>query len=410
MKNFSDSTAVEREIEREFPPESTTPLYEVGDIFRAYGTNYMAAHPFNPVHAHIIQAIANCRTNALGAHVDQCDHCGHIEISYNSCRNYYCPKCQGSQRFKWVNARELELLPIQYFHFVFTLPHELISLARYNQRLMYDLLMQTSALTLQTFAQKKWDGKLGIIMALHTWGQTLNEHPHVHCIVTGGALKNDQSQFIQAPKNYLFSVQALSKVYREKYLAALKKAWESGLLIFPDSTMDKDIGWKTFIAPLYQHDWVVYAKKTCAKPEHLIRYVGRYINRVAISNSRINSIENGRISFNYHDNRDDTDKVMILPPQEFIRRFLTHVLPKGFRRIRYYGFFVNSQRKAKLTRCRQLLGMTQPEKPYIADMDHLLTNLSYDADSCPHCFQGTMQVIDCILPFHDPPQCYLEVA
>ena len=410
MKSLPDTSAIEREIEREFPPEPTTPLYEVGDIFRAYGDDYIETHPLNSTHACIIKAISNCRTNALGAHVDQCDHCGHIEISYNSCRNYYCPKCQGSQRFKWVNDRELELLPIQYFHFVFTLPHQLIPLLRYNQKLMYNLLMQISALTLQTFAQKKWGGKLGIIMALHTWGQTLNEHPHVHCIITGGVLKDDHSQFIHAPKNYLFSVEALSRVYREKYLAALKKAWQSGSLVLPDKSIDQATGWKTFIAPLYQHEWVVYAKKTCSKPEHLIRYVGRYINRVAISNSRIQSINDGRISFNYHDNRTDKDQIMILPAQEFIRRFLTHVLPRGFRRIRYYGFFVNSQRKAKLTLCRQLMGIDHPEKPYIADMDHLLTRLGYDADLCPCCAQGTMQAIDIILPFHDPPQHYLEAV
>lgn len=408
MTHSPNASAIKWEIEQEFPLEPTTPQYEVGDIFRDYGPAYIEAHPLNTVYAGIIKAISNCRTNALGAHVDQCDQCGHIEISYNSCRTYYCPKCQGSQRFKWVNARELELLPIQYFHFVFTLPHQLLPLLRYNEKKMYGLLMQISALTLQTFAKKKWDAQLGIIMALHTWGQTLNQHPHVHCIVTGGALKKDQSEFIHAPKNYLFSVQALSKVYREKYLAALKVALQAGELNLPDNVIDKKNNWQSFISTLYQHDWVVYAKQTCAKPEHLIRYVGRYINRVAISNSRILDIGDGHIHFKYHDNRDDKDKVMELPAQEFIRRFLTHVLPRGFRRIRYYGFFVNSQRKKKLILCRQLLDIPHPEKPYIADMDHLLTCLGYDVDLCPHCGQGKMKTIDVIAPFHDPPQRYLE--
>lgn len=398
------------EIRREFPPDFGDPEYEIADIFRTYGATYIANHNLSPIHLSVMQAIMDCRTNALGGHVDQCDKCGNIEISYNSCRNRNCPKCQGSKRIKWVNARELELLPIQYFHNVFTLPQQLQPLLRYNEKLFYDLLMQTAAETLQTFAQKKWDGKLGITMALHTWGQTLNQHPHVHCIVTGGALKNDGSEFVLAPKNFLFPVKALSRVFREKYLAKLKNAWKSNKLNPFGPQIKTEADWKVQIAPLYKHHWVVYAKKTCDKPEHLIRYIGRYINRVAISNHRIKSIENGRISFEYHDNHNDTDRVMILSADEFIRRYLTHILPKGFRSIRYYGFMVNSQRKNKLTQCRQLFRLDSPEEPYVADMDHYLTVLAYNANLCCRCGEGTMQTIEDIAPNHDPPQQYLEAA
>jgi hypothetical protein len=215
---------------REFPPGPPAIRFEVADVLREYGPEYRETHHLSPQQSKAMSDIEKCRTTALGGHVDQCDHCGHTEISYNSCRNRNCPKCRGSQRAAWVEARELELLPIQYFHLVFTLPHILIPLARYNPELIYGLLFQIAAETLQTFAQNHWDGRLGIIMILHTWGQTLNDHPHVHCIVTGGALKHDASAFVRAPKHFLFHVAALSKVFRGKFLAALQRLWARGKL------------------------------------------------------------------------------------------------------------------------------------------------------------------------------------
>ncbi len=399
------------EIAREFPNEPTDPRYEVGDIFREYGPAYRQSHNCSPAQHKVMRAIENCRTNALGAHVDECDHCGHIEISYNSCRNRHCPKCQGSQRRAWVDARELELLPIQYFHLVFTLPEELLALARYNPVILYSLLFQVAAETLQTFAQKRWDAKLGIIMVLHTWGQTLNEHPHVHCIVTGGALKNDGSGFIRAPKNFLFPVEALSRVFREKYLAALEAAKGKGeLYLGGQPELQTEVGWARLRGALYRHEWVVYAKRPFAEPQYLLRYLGRYINRIAIANHRIQSIEDGIIAFSYLDNRDGQEKVMRLPADEFIRRFLTHILPKGFRRVRYYGFLVNSRRQEKLTRCRELLGLSEPDKPYIADMDAFLAKLGIDHTLCAVCGQGKMRAVYMVLSFHDPPACYQEAA
>ena len=222
--------AARYEMAREFPPDLPEIRFEVADIFREYGPDYRAERTLSPEQGKAMQAIETCRTTALGGHVDQCDHCGHIEISYNSCRNRNCPKCRGSRRSTWVDARELELLPIQYFHLVFTLPDTLVLLARYNPQVIYGLLFQIAAETLQTFARNRWDGKLGIIAVLHTWGQTMNDHPHVHCIVTGGVLKNDASAFVRAPKNFLFPVTALSPVFREKFIDALQAAKDKGKL------------------------------------------------------------------------------------------------------------------------------------------------------------------------------------
>jgi hypothetical protein len=398
------------EIAREFPPEPSAPRFEVADILRQYGPDYRATHNLGSQQRKAMEGIETCRTRALGGHVDRCDHCGHLEISYNSCRNRHCTKCRGSQRIAWVAARELELLPIQYFHLVFTLPQELLPLIRYNPAKLYDLLFKAAADTLQSFAEKKWDAKLGIIMVRHTWGQTLNEHPHVHCIVTGGALQNDASRFIQAPNNFLFPVKALSPVFRAKYLAGLEAARHSGTLKPADFDLSDAAHWKAFLTSLYRNDWVVYAQKTFDQPEHLIRYIGRYINRVAIANHRILGIDNGRVSFRYHDNRDDRDKTMTLAADEFIRRFLTHILPKGFRRIRYYGFLVNSQRKSQLTCCRALLNLSDPDKPYIEEMDRLLTRLGVEPNLCPVCGQGTLQPVDLVRPGHDPPEFLRQAA
>jgi hypothetical protein len=396
--------ALSAEIAREFPPEYPDPLYEVADIFREYGPDYCATHTLTPLQHKAMTAIERCRSSALGAHVDVCDQCGHTEISYNSCRNRNCPKCRGGQRRAWVEARELELLPIQYFHLVFTLPDALLGLARCNPEILYDLLLRIAAETLQAFANRRWDATLGIILVLHTWGQTLNAHPHVHGIVTGGALANDGTRFIRAPKNFLFPVTALSRVFRAKFLAALERARGAGQLdVTGLPALASEAGWKRLRATLCGQDWVVYAKPPFAAPQPLIRYLGRYVNRIAIANHRIQSIDGGRIRFSYRDYRDGQEKIMDLPAEEFIRRFLTHVLPRGFRRIRYYRLLANRQRQAKLTRCRALLGLTDPERPYIADLDAYLTQLGMDPRLCPRCGHGTLRVVERLDAFHDPP-------
>jgi len=308
--------------------------------------------------------------------------------------------------------RELELLPIQYFHIVMTLPHDLLPLVRYNPDTLYDLLFRSAADTLQGFAESRWDGKLGITMVLHTWGQTLNEHPHVHCIVSGGALKNDGSQFVRAPKNFLFHVKALSRAFRRKFVEGLQRLYQkdklnlNGLFVVEElSTREKDTAWEGFIKGLHRQDWVVYAKQPFDSPEYLIRYLGRYVNRIGIANHRIQSIDEGVIRFDYHDNRDDQDKVMSMTADTFIGRFLKHVLPRQFRQIRYYGFLVNSQRKEKLALCRQLLDL-DPDVPYIPDMDAYLAAQGYNPRTCPECGSGILHSIFHILSFHDPPACF----
>ena len=321
-------------------------------------------------------------------------------------------KCRGSQRSAWVDARELELLPIQYFHIVFTLPDSLLGLARFNPVTIYDLLFRCAAETLQDFAERRWQAKLGIIMVLHTWGQTLNAHPHVHCIVTGGALKRDGSAFVRAPKNFLFPVRALSPVFRAKFLEALEHTAANGKLSFSGQpALATDEGWRRLRERLYRHDWVVYAKHPFAEPQHLIRYLGRYVNRIAIANHRIQSIDDGTVSFSYLDNRikdQHVERTMRLRAEEFIRRFLSHVSPRQFRRIRYYGLFANGQRKDNLIRCRALLGLADPTKPYIADIDAFLSKQGIDPSLCPVCNKGHMHTVYTVLSFHDPPECYLH--
>jgi hypothetical protein len=411
---MSNGRATSDEMAREFPPEPPQIRLEVADVFRAYGGEYREKHNLSGPQLAAMEAIEKCRTTALGGHVDQCEHCGHTEISYNSCRNRSCPKCRGSQRAAWVDARELELLPIQYFHLVFTLPSMLVALARYNPEVVYGLLFRRAAETLQTFAQNRWDGTLGIIMALHTWGQTMNDHPHVHCIVTGGVLKNDGSAFVRAPKNFLFPIRALSPVFREKFIAALQALKNKGKLnLRGQPELASDSGWQGFLANLRSHAWVVYAKQPFAEPGHLIRYLGRYVNRIAIANHRVQSIADGIIRFTYLDNREPqepVEKILPLPADEFIRRFLSHIPPPQFRRIRYYGFLVNSQRKDKLTTCRKLLDLPAPEQPYIADMDAFLAKQGIDHSLCPSCGEGKLRTIYLLLSFHDPPDGFLQAA
>ena len=287
-------------------------------------------------------------------------------------------------------------------------------LARYNPEVVYSLLFKVAAETLQTFAENRWDGRLGIIMALHTWGQTMNDHPHVHCIVTGGALKNDGSAFVRAPKNFLFPIRALSPVFREKYIDALQAAKDKGKLdLRGQEELATDGGWQGFLAKLRTHAWVVYVKQPFAEPQHLIGYLGRYVNRIAIANHRIQSIEDAQVTFTYLDNREKEaplEKTMRLSAEEFIRRFLSHIPPRQFRRIRYYGFLVNSQRKEKLTTCRRLLVLPAPEQPYIADMDAFLAKQGIDYRLCPSCGEGKLRTIYLLLSFHDPPECVLQAA
>jgi hypothetical protein len=387
------------------PAESSTPIGtdpngvwaspELGDLLRRHGEHYAAAHQVSSVQHKVIRALSQCRTAALGGHLEACDRCGNRRAVYHSCRNRHCPKCQSLAQADWTRARRADLLPVEYFHVVFTLPHELCSLALYRPRVVYDLLFRAATETLATFARDpryfaaRTGGTLGITAILHTWAQNLSLHPHLHCVVTGGALSSDQESFLTPRhRGFLFPVRALSKVFRAKFLDGLMRAFEIGKL--GDDTSVPMLSKK-----LRSCDWVVYAKPPFAGPERVLAYLGAYTHRIAISNRRILSIQQNRVVFRYRDSADgNKQKVMHLDALEFIRRFLLHVLPKGFVRIRHYGLLANRNRKQKIARCRTLLEAPQPEEAtQQTRRERLLEQIGVDIERCPACGEGRMTIV-----------------
>jgi hypothetical protein len=335
------------------------PVLEVADIFRAFGPAYRRTHTLRLEEHKAMRAIEHCRTAALGGHVDACLDCGALQISYNSCRHRACPKCQGEARQKWVEAREAELLPIEYFHVVFTLPSALNPLLHYNRVLMLNLLFQAVSQTLLEFGRRHLAGEIGVLAVLHTWGQTLCEHNHLHTIVTGGALSADGQRWRACRTGFLFPVSALAGVFRGKFLAALKQAHTKGQLRFGGEVgaLREAEDFRRFVRSLYRHDWIVYAKRPFAGAREVVRYLGRYTHRGPISNRRLRALEGDQVRVAWKDYRDGSQwKEMELPAEEFIRRYLVHVLPSGFVRIRYYGLYAAARRKQSLARCRELLG------------------------------------------------------
>lgn len=381
------------------------PRYEVADVLRKYGGDYRSRHPL-PIHTHrVLNAIENCRTAALGGHEDICMECGALHISYNSCRDRHCPKCQGLDRTRWAEARKEEILPVPYFHVVFTLPHEINIWASWNEEVIYDLLFNIVSKTLQEFSARHWNGKLGFTAILHTWGQTLEYHIHLHCIVPGGALSFDEETFKPCPsRDWLFPIKALSRVFREKYLAELQKLHEKGTLVTPPGQ-----DFQILCEALRKHEWVVYAKPPFSGPETVIEYLSRYTHRIAISNARILDISDGKVTFTWKDYKDDSKiKVMTLSADEFIRRFILHILPPGFTRIRHFGLLSCGHRTRYLNHVRMLLGLPPVEHSEYEPYDELLQRLTgEDIHRCPYC-GGHLQHYRDLLPhpissFHDPP-------
>jgi hypothetical protein len=368
--------------------------YEVAEVFRRHGESYRQTHRLPISQLEVMSAIERCRTAALGGHIDECDACGHQRISYNSCRNRHCPKCQGSARHKWVEAQKAALLPIEYFHIVFTLPDSLNSLLRWNRRLMLGMLFRAASETLLEFSARHLGGEPGVTMVLHTWGQTMCEHPHVHCIVTGGALTKDGSRWMSCRAGYLFPVRALSQVFRGKYCALIERAYERGELEGRGAVavLTSAESFRDYQRELRQKTWVVYAKRPFAGPQLVIEYVGRYTHRVAISNNRIVGMDDRTVSFRWKDYRDGEQvKVMRLAASEFIRRFFQHVLPSEFVRIRHYGILANGRRKEKLARCRELLAGLA-DKTSSTKEQTLFDEASCDeAEQCEQCGVGRMQ-------------------
>jgi hypothetical protein len=384
------------------------PRFEVADVFRCYGADYRlhnGASMSNAQHR-VMTAIEVCRTAFLGGHLEQCDQCGHQRNAYNSCANRHCPKCQSLARAQWLEDRQSELLNTQYFHVVFTLPQQIATIAYQNKRELYGILFRTTAETLLTIAAdpKHLGAEIGFFAVLHTWGQNLLHHPHLHCVVTGGGLSADGSQWISCRAGFFLPVGVLSRLFRRLFLANLLKAFDAGKLQFfssLESLRDRS-SFLDYLASLREAEWVVYAKRPFAGPEQVLDYVGRYTHRVAISNNRLLEIAEGKVTFRYKDYRHDAQqKTMTLEAEEFIRRFLLHVLPEGFQRIRYYGFLANRYREQKLAHCRELLDMPAREPPKLdgaKDYRERYEELSgCSLWQCPVCHKGRMLAIE-ILP------------
>lgn len=382
---------------------------ELADIVRAHGLPYRQAHRLTRGQHRALRALVACRTAALGGHTEAWEHCGAIRIAYNSCRNRHCPKCQTLAKERWLMARRAELLPVEYFHVVFTLPHALNPLAQGNPRLLYGLLFDAARETLAPFGDdpRHLGGEVGGIAILHTWGQTLEQHLHLHCVVPGGALTRDGARWLAAKPGFLFPVRALARVFRGKYLAGLRRAFDrqelrvaGGVAGLADPT-----AFGQFLATLRAQDWVVYAKPPFAGPAQVLEYLGRYTHRVALANERLISLAQGRVRFRWRDYaRGNRLKTMTLPADEFLRRFLLHVLPAGFVRIRHFGLCANRGRTAKLARCRELLAAGPPPAPAapepVAALMFRLTGV--DIGQCPVCHAGRLRVVAVFRPGQIP--------
>jgi hypothetical protein len=389
---------------------------EVADVFRRYGDTYRQRHgaSLSTAQRRAMVAIELCRTAALGGHVEQCDNCGGERIAYNSCRNRNCPKCQSLARARWLEDRQAELLDVQYFHVVFTVPDEIAVIAFQNKKVVYDILFRAAAETLNTIAADPahLGAEIGFLSVLHTWGQNLLHHPHLHCLVPGGGISPDGERWIACRPGFFLPVRVLSRLFRRLFLQHLDKAFAAGrLAFFSDlAPLQERSAFIAHLAPARAVEWVVYAKPPFAGPEQVLSYVGRYTHRIAISNSRLLAIDDGMVRFRWKDyRRDNRHGTMTLTSDEFIRRFLIHVLPSGFQRIRYYGFLCNRQRATKLARCRELIGsprgtsdVVRPPERY-RDLYEVLTGKSLTR--CPACGQGNMLVVRTLSPAPQPWTC-----
>jgi hypothetical protein len=373
------------------------PPFEVADIVRAHGKSFIERNRswLTWLHVRVLFAIENCRTAALGGHLDRCCQCGHEAISFNSCRSRHCPKCQTNARDKWLAERGKELLPVKYVHVVFTIPHELSWLALQNKKVVYDLLFRSSAATLLEIAAdpKHLGADLGFLSVLHTWGQNLQHHPHVHCVIPAGGLSSDHQRWVHPQYAFFLPVKVLGCVFRGKFVDGLKLAFRQGKLRFPGSVkrLAEEKAFHAFLRPLFHHDWVVYAKPPFGGPEHVLHYLARYTHRVAISNHRIVNFADGKVTFRWKDYvHKNKQRLMTVSAEEFLRRFLLHTLPRGFVRIRFCGFLANRRRGEMLPLCRKLLSADPPLPSATQPASDSITRSTW---LCPHC-GGVMAVIE----------------
>jgi Putative transposase/Transposase zinc-binding domain len=377
---------------------------ELADVFRRHGEGYAQAHDghLGRVERRVMRAIELCRTAALGGHAEICPDCGLVRLAYNSCRNRHCPKCQGRARAEWLSARQAELLPVPYFHVVFTLPPPIAAIAFQNKQIVYAILFQAAAETLRRIAAdpKHLGAEIGFVALLHTWGQNLQHHPHVHCVVPGGGPSLDGTRWIGCRPGFFLPVHVLSRLFRRRFLEHLQAAFDTGALgFFGDlAGLADPAAFANLLRPLRRVEWVVYAKPPFGGPAQVLAYLGRYTHRVAIANSRLVSVTDHEVAFRWKDYRHHGKvKVMTLDAHEFIRRFLLHTLPDGFHRIRHYGFLANGHRAEKLALCRTLLETRCPE-PAIRTAPEAAS--SCKLDRCPCC--GGPMIIFAILPRAGP--------
>jgi hypothetical protein len=378
-------------------PKNQQPV-ELADIFRRYEDDYRRSHAVSYQQLKVMHHIKICRTAKLGGHVEQCDQCAFEKIAYNSCRDRHCPKCQTLTKEQWLNDRKTELLGCSYFHLVFTVPHKLNPIILSNKKTTVDILFAAVNQTLQAFAkdpQWRLEGRLGFISVLHTWSQTLIDHFHLHCLVPAGALSFTKDRWIPAKDNFLFKITSVALEFRKRYLKLLLNAYLKGELIFTQKTaaLKSRQAFQQLINSVLKTRWIAYAKRPFAGPQQVLEYLGRYTHRVAISNNRIISIDNGRVTFTYKNRLKDNEiKKMTLDANEFIRRFLLHVLPKGLMKIRYFGFLAHTNKKEQIPLIRKLIDpeATSPEKIIESVNEMMLRLTGIDITCCPQCKKGKM--------------------
>lgn len=388
------------------------PAFELADILRQDGPAYRGAHRLTYQQDRAIHAIVNCRTAALGGHLEECDQCPYTRISYNSCRNRHCPKCQSLARAKWVEARKAELLPVEYFHVVFTIPEQLARIAYHNRKVVYDILFRATAETLSTIARdpQHLGAEIGFFAILHTWGQNLLHHPHLHCVIPGGGLSPDGTHWVSCLPGFFLPVKVLSRLFRRLFLEQLRTAFRKGKLRFSGELTElrQQARFMQYLRPLQDAEWVVYAKAPFGGPLQVLDYLGRYTHRVALSNERLLEVKDGQVTFQWKDYRAkgrEKSRVMTLTSDEFIRRFLIHVLPRGFQRIRFFGMLSNRNRKARLADCRSLLTAPilelLPKPGDYRPLREPITQASIRC--CPSCGKGEMVRILTLAPAWPSP-------
>ena len=359
----------------------------VADILITHINDYQDQYPLWSEHRKIVYELINCRTAYLGGHIDRCNRCGMMRVAYHSCRNRHCPTCQHIPRERWLLKRKSEIISCDYFHVVFTLPHELNSVVLNNKKGMLTILFKAASQTLLTFGENAFGGKLGFIATLHTWDQKLKTHFHLHCLVAGGAMSKDGSYWTPCKGNYLFNEQALGLVFRGKFMVHMKRASQRGTVKFAG---DQYYQLKT---RLYEKQWIVDVRDPVKRPEHVLQYLARYTHRVAIANSRIKSLKDGRVTFMFKNRKENRIEPITITAVEFIHRFLLHSLPKGFVRIRHYGFLSNRNRSENLNTIRQLMGLSDPPDKQLATVEEMMRQLmGIDITICPGCQKGRMQL------------------